>query len=186
MGARVIHSVRPLLTYDAYGGIRDAGWRSSVAQRAHDPEVAGSNPAPATTKRFGEVRVSDSVVVHPAAPAESGSPYGGLAEIARRLNALHPERPIPISRQLVSRWYAYREANGFPDIVSYEKRGARSFPLFDLEAVERWHRGHFGTPIETIPLFDLDSRGHPRDVEQIGHRGHPEVRESYRSSVLDL
>ena len=26
----------------------DAGWSSSVARRAHNPEVAGSNPAPAT------------------------------------------------------------------------------------------------------------------------------------------
>src|SRR6266545_4993351 len=28
----------------------DAGWSSQVARRAHNPEVAGSNPAPATTK----------------------------------------------------------------------------------------------------------------------------------------
>jgi hypothetical protein len=29
-----------------------AGWSSSVARWAHNPEVAGSNPAPATKKRF--------------------------------------------------------------------------------------------------------------------------------------
>src|SRR5438874_12350508 len=29
---------------------RDAGWSSQVARRAHNPEVAGSNPAPATQK----------------------------------------------------------------------------------------------------------------------------------------
>src|SRR5207249_2762590 len=28
----------------------DAGWSSQVARRAHNPEVAGSNPAPATRK----------------------------------------------------------------------------------------------------------------------------------------
>ena len=28
----------------------DAGWSSSVARWAHNPEVAGSNPAPATRK----------------------------------------------------------------------------------------------------------------------------------------
>src|ERR1700741_3325296 len=33
-----------------YSGITDAGWSSSVARWAHNPEVAGSNPAPATTK----------------------------------------------------------------------------------------------------------------------------------------
>ncbi len=27
----------------------DAGWSSQVARRAHNPEVAGSNPAPATS-----------------------------------------------------------------------------------------------------------------------------------------
>ena len=29
----------------------DAGWSSLAARRAHNPKVAGSNPAPATTKR---------------------------------------------------------------------------------------------------------------------------------------
>ena len=28
-----------------------AGWSSSVARRAHNPKVVGSNPAPATTFR---------------------------------------------------------------------------------------------------------------------------------------
>src|SRR3954466_14010845 len=35
----------------AEGGVRwrhDAGWSSSVARWAHNPEVAGSNPVPAT------------------------------------------------------------------------------------------------------------------------------------------
>ena len=31
------------------GGQRGAGWSSSVARWAHNPEVAGSNPAPATS-----------------------------------------------------------------------------------------------------------------------------------------
>ena len=31
-----------------YTGVTDAGWSSSVARWAHNPEVAGSNPAPAT------------------------------------------------------------------------------------------------------------------------------------------
>ena len=30
-----------------YDSGRDAGWSSQVARRAHNPEVAGSNPAPA-------------------------------------------------------------------------------------------------------------------------------------------
>src|SRR6187549_2185889 len=31
-----------------------AGWSSPVARRAHNPKVAGSNPAPATSKRRRE------------------------------------------------------------------------------------------------------------------------------------
>src|SRR5207253_10765439 len=31
-----------------YTAARAAGWSSQVARRAHNPEVAGSNPAPAT------------------------------------------------------------------------------------------------------------------------------------------
>src|SRR6476659_8530672 len=34
-------------------GVTDAGWSSSVARWAHNPEVAGSNPAPATTAGLG-------------------------------------------------------------------------------------------------------------------------------------
>jgi hypothetical protein len=37
----------------SYTGARDAGWSSQVARRAHNPEVAGSNPAPATAKGAG-------------------------------------------------------------------------------------------------------------------------------------
>src|SRR3954447_18160168 len=33
-----------------YNAASDAGWSSQVARRAHNPEVAGSNPAPATRK----------------------------------------------------------------------------------------------------------------------------------------
>ena len=30
----------------------DAGWSSLAARRAHNPKVAGSNPAPATNLKF--------------------------------------------------------------------------------------------------------------------------------------
>src|SRR3954447_1787365 len=33
-----------------YNAASDAGWSSQVARRAHNPEVAGSNPAPAMSK----------------------------------------------------------------------------------------------------------------------------------------
>ncbi len=37
--------------YFAYG-MYNAGWSSLVARRAHNPEVVGSNPAPATNKQI--------------------------------------------------------------------------------------------------------------------------------------
>ncbi len=41
---------KSLLVSVALTNIRptDAGWSSSVARRAHNPKVVGSNPAPAT------------------------------------------------------------------------------------------------------------------------------------------
>ena len=42
------------ITVDAFGVVcyssaSDAGWSSSVARRAHNPKVIGSNPVPATS-----------------------------------------------------------------------------------------------------------------------------------------
>lgn len=104
------------------------------------------------------------VLEHPAEQAEEGITYGGFADIARRLNALHPERSRPISRQLVQRWFVCREANGMPDRQPIEVEGGKTKPLFDLQAVERWHSTRRRTresvpPIETIPLFRVDGRG---------------------------
>lgn len=134
-------------------------------------------------------------VSHPAAPAEEGSTHGGFADIARRLNALHPERQVPISRQLVERWYKCRSTNEFPERHPVELGDGKIKVLFDLLAVDQWHmrwirkRQPGGPPIETIPLFQVDRRGHPVhpvDAEGASYRGHPEVRENYRNSILDL
>jgi hypothetical protein len=40
----------PLTNKEAGGYYVRAGWSSLVARRAHNPEVEGSNPSPATTK----------------------------------------------------------------------------------------------------------------------------------------
>lgn len=135
--------------------------------------------------------MAEIFVARPAAPAGEGKTHGGFADIARLLNARHPERQIPISRQLVAKWYTHRETNGFP-----ERRpavGEDGKPVFDLRAVEQWHvrwtreRNGGTPPPETIPLFHVDVHGHPVDAEQNAYRGHPGVRESsYRSSILDL
>jgi hypothetical protein len=41
------------LSEPRYNAACDAGWSSQVARRAHNPEVAGSNPAPATAEGPG-------------------------------------------------------------------------------------------------------------------------------------
>lgn len=110
--------------------------------------------------------MTEAVLEHPAELAEQvDSIYGGFADIARRLNALHPERDKPFSRQLVERWYKCRKANGFPERQPVEVKG-KVRPLFDLRLVELWHSTEYRgrtraarPPIETIPLFDVDHRG---------------------------
>lgn len=136
--------------------------------------------------------MSEFVVEHPAALAETGSPHGGFAEIARQINARHPERAREVSRQLVERWYKCRGYNEFPERRNVDV-GGRLKPLFDLEEVLHWHarwvreRQPEDPTLGTIPLFDMTPQGHPIDRESGSYRGHPESRESgYRSSVLDL
>ncbi len=121
-------------------------------------------------------------VSNPAEPVvdENGS-YGGFAEVARRLTELHPERSRPFSRQLVNRWYTHREYNAMPEKVPVRRDG-KVVELFDLREVEEWHKTYrqhrrttspadrplggvmetipdFPPPIDTIPLFQVDSRG---------------------------
>lgn len=149
--------------------------------------------------------MSESLVERPAEPVDTGSTYGGFAEIARRLNARYPERQIPISRQLVAKWYACREKNGFPERSAVRTPDGKPKELFDLAAVERWHtlwrfgrQAVSGPRVEALPLFQVDVQGHPVDEESHvrgghpadeeygGYRGRSEVRGGYRSSVLDL
>src|SRR5947209_5625777 len=64
-----------------YSPTRDAGWSSLVARRAHNPKVAGSNPAPATNEtpvqrpfpreRGGPLLVPEGPFVTPLSPEVS-------------------------------------------------------------------------------------------------------------------
>ncbi len=48
---QVHQGTRPIVAFVVwYPGGGDAGWSDQVARRAHNPEVAGSNPAPATER----------------------------------------------------------------------------------------------------------------------------------------
>src|SRR5689334_22963361 len=108
----VMGSSLPAPAADTYAVFTDAGWSSSVARWAHNPEVAGSNPAPATKKNRRSEAVSGqhrgrplAVLLgsRPAAHKMPGSPspvdvdlvVGGL----RHLKTL---RAIPTSDEDVS------------------------------------------------------------------------------------
>jgi hypothetical protein len=116
------------------------------------------------------------MTVHTLNPAEpvvvdDGISYGGFTEIARRLSARHPERTRPISRQLVHRWYSTREYNDFPDTVDVRVRSGKIKAWFIIDEACEWYDGyrkyhqypryerHEPPSIDTIPLFELDSRG---------------------------
>ena len=86
---------RPDLSYHR---VSAAGWSSLVARRAHNPKVAGSNPAPATRERpatavfpFVElpldrpVRVVVTTRGYQAGPGQGPHPRGGARPCERRL-----------------------------------------------------------------------------------------------------
>ncbi|MDT5018940.1 MAG: hypothetical protein QOD39_5100 [Mycobacterium sp.] len=80
--ACLLASARP-----TYSGFTDAGWSSSVARWAHNPEVAGSNPAPATTKPQVQTVINDhgSGLVPfspPKSPPFLGGPIGDGSSVA--------------------------------------------------------------------------------------------------------
>src|SRR6476620_10726347 len=72
--------------------LADAGWSSSVARRAHNPEVAGSNPAPATDRvsdtkgpeRSGPFVMSGPKHWRDGAPSRQSWPLGSTTGGARR------------------------------------------------------------------------------------------------------
>src|SRR5690349_22784767 len=68
----------------------DAGWSSLVARRAHNPKVAGSNPAPATRKRRGAcvgasflLGIATSAAFRP--PSGAASQTEAFGQAARRV-----------------------------------------------------------------------------------------------------
>ena len=86
-------------------GLTDAGWSSSVARWAHNPEVAGSNPAPATKRNtrseavFGEIREPPLIVFSGACGQLVGRPRRRRALACRpdssgRVPGSAPARPV--------------------------------------------------------------------------------------------
>jgi hypothetical protein len=81
----------------------------------------------------------------PAEPGEDdkGKPHG-FAGLARELNKIDPNRPNPISRQLVHKWWLFRHYNQFPGPVTTSGSGSGR-PLFELEDVDKWYRRYQST-----------------------------------------
>ena len=46
------------VSYRRHNYCLSAGWSSLVARRAHNPKVAGSNPAPATDQRLTALKIA--------------------------------------------------------------------------------------------------------------------------------
>ena len=63
-------------------GFTDAGWSSSVARRAHNPEVAGSNPAPATNASRNDF--GPHILWGPKCVLPTSSATSGLCRLCRR------------------------------------------------------------------------------------------------------
>lgn len=111
--------------------------------------------------------------INPAEPVvvdDDGS-FGGFTDIARRLNARHPESNRPISRQLVHRWSMNSPYNDFPGVVNVRTKSGKIKLWYVLADVDDWydsyrrHRRYSRydraeeAAIDTIPLFDVDRRG---------------------------
>ena len=93
-----------------YHWLTDAGWSSLAARRAHNPKVAGSNPAPATnqikcTKQMKGLQHCKSFFVfgwrgtglapYNKKPAEAGLCLGQTAQACLRRAAPMPIKPKP-------------------------------------------------------------------------------------------
>src|SRR3954463_5249592 len=80
----------PRLAGACYHASFDAGWSSPVARRAHNPKVAGSNPAPATNPkaRFPLV-ILRGPGLQPFAPPRAGQTFRDLGSAERLSKADH-------------------------------------------------------------------------------------------------
>jgi hypothetical protein len=93
-------------------------------------------------RTHGEVRMEEQRRSTDPVVDSKGRTHGGYAGVAEVLNTLFPYRRRPISRQLVQKWWEYREVNEFPAAAATSgnfNRG-RGRPEFDYAAVVKWYR----------------------------------------------
>ncbi len=74
----------------------DAGWSSLVARRAHNPKVAGSNPAPATKE----------------IPVQKGSRFGEAPSNVRAIYQGSTTRTVGVSVRAMGFVYCLTESGG--------------------------------------------------------------------------
>lgn len=110
---------------------------------------------------------------HPAEPVvgDNGKSEGGFAEIARQLNDLYPNRPRPISRQLVHKWWMFRHYNAFPEAVKTKgSTNGQGRPVFDVENVIDWYASYLRH--RGAPLYEKkDTVVHTAQPQQPGEDG---------------
>ena len=78
----------------------DAGWSSQVARRAHNPKVAGSNPAPATNHPTYSERRPTSWWAFVALAHPSPAVHSGRVKTPRVILVADPGLPVELARRM--------------------------------------------------------------------------------------
>src|SRR5437867_1500833 len=100
-GFRIANCGFEILTFRVLGSDFGAGWSSPVARWAHNPKVAGSNPAPATNLRNFGLRISDCEFEIPNPKSEIL--VGGVAQLAEHMVCNHGVRgSTPLTSTMLS------------------------------------------------------------------------------------
>jgi hypothetical protein len=120
-----------------YNAPCDAGWSSQVARRAHNPEVAGSNPAPATPEGPGNGAFRVFRSTRGLTDAETFARTFALPEQTRRRTQVSDTDQRGARRDALGDGQATRER------AICESRGSRS--LFRAEQESRALADHAGT-----------------------------------------
>lgn len=118
----------------------------------------------------------DVSALNPAEPVLDDGSYGGFQDIADHLDNLHPSQG-PHYRQLVARWYAKRNWNGFPERIPVRYKDGKVRLHFNKALVEAWYVRFRETRRRVPPAVPTRSTGaapslHPADNEVNQHHGY--------------
>ena len=146
-------------------GTRDAGWSSSVARCAHNPEVAGSNPAPATRSEAPSnrgrgllhvicERICERAAVHAASPPLSPD---AVPPIRREISKDASAPPMISSARVLATW---RSASRSVWTYCFMVKATSACPMRLLRAFQSifaFNRG--GVAVTDVVEVDLGEPG---------------------------